>query len=453
MTEMDGRETVSRQMYAGYGVIDITPSVGEFCSFRLAPNKRSLGVHDPLFAKVFYLANETNAFLMVSVDTGMVSAPLVEKIKEGITEKTALPASQILVASTHTHNGAETYGEEPLLDHTVQVNRVVEACIKAAEVAVKEKCPARIGWGHVELPGLAKNRFQNAQGGDVDCVDDRLDFLKVEDENGRHMGIIWHFAAHPTTCMKAGYLSSADYYGVANKLVVEALGGFAVFFNGACGNINPELGKRTFERAAYYGQQIATPLIEAVPLTKTVSGGCLSSVQTSIEMPLTDKRKDMLLADDRDEIMDYFEQIESRKIPFTEEAYDNNWDLYQRLRCSWWKHKLIEELGDVDSDPICIQAHRILDHFIVATPGEMFVEFQLALQKAFKDRRAMIFGYANGYCGYVPDAKSFDADSYETNPTIMHRAGMYAGEQMMEIGKTLLETLIGRKKNNEHESR
>lgn len=66
-------ETYSNKIFAGYGVVDITPPVGEFCSFRLAPNKRSLGVHDPLFAKVFYLHNGAHSLCMVSVDTGMVS--------------------------------------------------------------------------------------------------------------------------------------------------------------------------------------------------------------------------------------------------------------------------------------------------------------------------------------------------------------------------------------------
>ncbi len=431
------------KLFAGYGVVDITPPVGEFCSIRLAPNKRSLGVHDNLYAHAFYLTNETQALFMISVDTVALLESVVDKIKAGIADITGMPASQILVAATHTHNGAELAGEEPFVDNSVQVKRVVEACIKAAETAFKEKFSARIGWGHVELPGFAKNRFQNGQGGDVGLVDDRLDFLKVEDAAGNYKGIVWHFAAHPTTCMRAGFLTSADFYGVANKLTIEKLGGFSTFFNGACGNINPELGERTFERAAHYGKQIADKLTETVPQTKTVSDGALNSSQTTIEVPLTDKRKNMVLPDDRDEIMAYFKNIETREIPFTEEAYNENWEDYQRLRCSWWRHKLVEEFGDVDSEQVCVQAHRILDNLIVTTPGEMFIEFQLELQKAFPDNRAMIFGYANGYCGYVPDVKSYNADSYETNPTIMHRAGQYSGEKMIAAGKTLLENISG----------
>ena len=437
---MDALEKIN--LSAGYGMVDITPPQGEFCSFRLAPNKRSLGVHDKIYVKVFYLSNETESLFMISVDTGVVSEAIVEQIKKGVTDKTAIPASQILVAATHTHNGAETFGEEPFVDTSIQVKRVVEACIKAAETAFKEKFSARIGWGHVELPGFAKNRFQNGQGGNVDLVDDRLDFLKVEDAAGNYKGIVWHFAAHPTTCMKAGFLNSADYYGVANKQTVEKLGGFSIFFNGACGNINPELGERTFERAAFYGKQIADKLVELIPHTKTLSQACLNSAQINIEVPLTVKRKNMLLADDRDEIMEYFKNIESREIAFSEEAYDEDWELYQRLRCSWWQHKLVEEFGDVDSESVCLQVHRILNHLIVTTPGEMFIEFQFDLQDAFKDNRAMIFGYANGYCGYIPDAESYEANSYETNPTLMHRAGQYSGKKMMDAIKTMLASII-----------
>ena len=70
----------------------------------------------------------------------------------------------------------------------------------------------------------------------------------------------------------------------------------------------------------------------------------------------------------------------------------------------------------------------------------MFVELQIELQKSFK-LRTIIFGYANGYIGYVPDAKSFETDSYETNPSWVHRVGQYAGANIIEAGKTLLKTI------------
>ncbi len=54
----------------------------------------------------------------------------------------------------------------------------------------------------------------------------------------------------------------------------------------------------------------------------------------------------------------------------------------------------------------------------------------------------MIIGYANGYAGYIPDVISYEADSYETNPTIMHRAGQYTGDKIMEEWRIFLQELI-----------
>ncbi|MBT3274478.1 MAG: hypothetical protein HN368_15075, partial [Spirochaetales bacterium] len=407
-------------MFAGYGKSDITPPKGEFCSFRLAPNKRSLGVHDSLSVHAFLLENTSGSLCLISVDAVAVPIAVALLIKEAIAEETGLSEQQILVAATHTHNGAELLGEEPFIDSSLQVDRVRTACIEAVGRAEAEKFSCRIGWEHVNIPGLAKNRFQHRINGDVDRVDDQLDFLKVEDSEGAYRGIIWHFAAHPTTCMKAGYMSSADYYGAANRLVTERFGGFSVFFNGACGNINPELGLRSFDRSEFCGRQIADLLQAAIPRAITVDRGTLASALTLCDIPLTSKRKSLKPANDRAEIIDYFRKIENSDMLLNESAYEKYWQEYQRLRTSWWQHKLLEDFAGADSEQVCVQAHGILDHFIVTVPGEIFIELQFELQRAFKHNRVMIFGYANGYTGYIPDAESFNIEGYETNPSFMH---------------------------------
>ena len=437
MTGKDG----TANLVAGYGAVDITPPVGEFCSFRLAPNKRSLGVHDRLHVHAVYLANGDAQLLLVSVDTVALVERIVREAKSAISDRTDVPVSHILVAATHTHNGAELLGEEPFANISRQVARVVDGAARAARTAIDEKFRARIGWGHVELPGVAKNRFQNRlDGGNVDLVDDRLDFLKFEDADGNHRGILWHFAAHPTAAMKAEYLSSADYYGIANAAIVERLGGFSVFFNGACGNVNPVLDERSFEKAKRIGLQVASPLIQCVPRTKAAGVACLAVEETRIDIPLTTKRTTLERPDDRDAILAYFREIGERAI--APEDYDREWPAYNALRASWWRHKLLDEFSDTESESMPLQGARILDHVILTVPGEIFVEFQLALQESFVGNRAMIFGYANGYVGYIPDPESFEHDFYETNPSFVHRAGKHAGTKILAAGEELVRRIL-----------
>ena len=421
--------------------MDITPPVGEFGSFRLAPNKRSLGVHDPLNIHVLYLDNRKQALLLVSVDCVALPAVPVAKIKQAVRRVADLDESQILVAATHTHNGAETLGEEPVANYKAQINRIVEGVVSAAEEALRNVVPTRTGWGSVQAPGIAKNRFEaRLENGNIDKVDNQIDFLKVEDAEGNYQGVLWHFAAHPTTCMRAGYMNSADYYGVVNRILVKQLGGFAIFFNGACGNINLELGaERTFEKAEDCGRTIAGHLVEAIPTVETQDRMELVSNSVEIDIPLTEKRKDLILPDDREEIMAYFEKIET--LDLTPEDYDTYWPDFQRLRVSWWRHRLMEEFDGIESESVTLQGHRIGDRLILTVPGEIFIEFQFDLQKAFGDTRAMVFGYANGYIGYVSTAESFGIPAYETEPTFAQRAGQYAGRAIIDEGINLLRNL------------
>jgi hypothetical protein len=429
----------TENILVGYSSTDITPEPGDFCSFRLAPNKRSLGVHDRLYIHAVAIDNGTHELLMLSVDAMALDDKNVKKIKSAIKQKTGLASSQVIIAATHTHNGAELFGEEPFIENNKQIRHAINMCVLTACRSLNNKFPARLGWGYVIVPGIAKNRFENRFNGNISKVDNRIDFLKIEDILGNYRGVIWHFAAHPTTCMMDGYMSSADYYGQANKFIMEKLGGFSVFFNGACGNVNPELGERSFERSIYYARKIADKLVNAIPGAETSGYGKMLSEQLEITVPLNDKQCNP--SDNRQQILDYFSNIENKNILPTVAAYDKHIAEYHALRSSWWKHRFVEEFTNTNSAKICLQAHYLVGVLILTVPGEIFIELQFELQKAFPANRAVIFGYANGYFGYIPDRESYKINAYETTPSYMHRAGQKAGQKIVRIGIRILKKL------------
>jgi hypothetical protein len=263
----------------------------------------------------------------------------------------------------------------------------------------------------------------------------------VEDQEGAVLGVLWHFAAHPTTAMRSEFAISADYPGVVNRAVTEALGCPCIFFNGAAGNINPELGERNFERMREHGERIAAdllpPLKETRPAESPLSPGSRSAV---ITVPLTDKEIEPVADETLQEIETFFET--NQEIPDTIEALEKNWQRFQQLRTAWWRHALRIYLWQRAEETIRIKAHRLGDRLILAVPGELFTELQTRLARAFPGYRAMVVGWANGYCGYIPDRESFQVAGYETNPSIVHRTGPGAGEKIIDEGKNLLEELI-----------
>ena len=171
------------EFIAGYGVSDITQPVGEFCSFRLAPNKRSLGVQSRLYTHALYLSNGHEEMILISVDCLVITGQAAKNIKQAVQKMYPLAEGQILLAATHAHNGAETMGEEPLVDNSAQLEHIQNGVCDAVSAALKNKFTACSAWRKVDLPGVAKNRFAARTGGDVSKADPRGDFFEIEDVN------------------------------------------------------------------------------------------------------------------------------------------------------------------------------------------------------------------------------------------------------------------------------
>ena len=438
---------MSNHFHAGFGREDITPPVGEFCSMRRAPGKRSRGLHDPLYAHAVSLTNGAQKLMLISADAIQIPERVVLRIKEGIRGFAKLTHAEILVAATHSHNTPEILGDD-FADHSKQVDRLVEKTILAAQQSYKNLFDARIAWGHCEV-GNPRNRFQNRIGGDLDRVDKRVDFLRIEDAEGNYRGMLWHLAGHPTTAMSNAnstfddHAVSADYCGVANREIMSQLGGFSVFFQGACGNVNLELGpERTFEKAESHGRSIAARILAKIGDLKTVAAGPLDSRETTVESPITSRTVTCPPDPNPEEVFEYYRNLPEMKVDpgHVREAFIEGGQMRRRAQVIRLFQEFIEP--NRSTETVTVHAHRILDHLIVTAPGEIFIEFQFDLQETFEDYRAMIFGYANGHIGYIPDPESFEIETYETIPTYMKRAGKEAGTRMMDAGKKMLRKIL-----------
>ncbi len=74
---------------------------------------RSQGVHDPLFARALVIANSEDraeAFAIVSVDVCGLDTEQSKAARAATEARTGIPASQIMIAATHTHSGPATLG-------------------------------------------------------------------------------------------------------------------------------------------------------------------------------------------------------------------------------------------------------------------------------------------------------------------------------------------------------
>jgi hypothetical protein len=92
-----------------------------------------------------------------------------------------------------------------------------------------------------------------------------------------------------------------------------------------------------------------------------------------------------------------------------------------------------------DTIPLEIQAFRLSDNVAIVTlPGEVFVEFGMAIKHASPFETTLVIELANDAPGYIPTQKAFAEGSYET---VNSRVQPGSGEAMVEAAIGLLRTL------------
>lgn len=215
---------------AGFGRSDITPGIG--CRLIGYGNRSdgATGVHDPLHARSLVLEDEGGRWAMVSIEFCFVHAETVQKIREAIQRRVNIPATNIFIATTHTHAGPDDRQgdnwERPL----------AEIVADSVEAACKALQPARIGSGYGFLYGHSINRRWLDR-----PVDPALAVIRIDDAAGRPLGLVTNFACHAVVLGYDNLLISGDWPGYACTKLEAALGSdtTCLFFQGGAGDINP----------------------------------------------------------------------------------------------------------------------------------------------------------------------------------------------------------------------
>src|SRR2546430_10921304 len=94
------------EFQAAAGKIDITPTGTCFIA-GYSNNRRSEGVHDPLWARCLVMRNGAATVALVSCDAIGISRYTGQKIRALVK---SVPTANVLVGATHTHSGADTQG-------------------------------------------------------------------------------------------------------------------------------------------------------------------------------------------------------------------------------------------------------------------------------------------------------------------------------------------------------
>lgn len=421
----------SRPLRAGAVAQDITPR-----EFPISVNGNMSDVlaksaHDPLHARCLVLTNGDTAVAIVVCDSCMIPRELIDAARLKASEKTGIPAANIMISATHAHSCPTVTGvfqSEPDLKYT---QFLIEQIADGIDRAFRQCEPARVGWTTVDVrsqvfvrrwvlkegqtaedpfggktdrvkmnPGYSNPQVDHQAG----TVDPQVSILSVQSTEGRPIALLANYSLHYVGGV-SGAVVSADYFGEFAMRIKRHLKGSPSFVgimsNGTSGDVNnvnfslKSAPKREpFEQIGIVAEVVAEAVAKACDTIEYDSTPALRSVDTEIELGVR-----LPSADELAKAEQQLQDVAERPLKGMPLIYARETTLLAK-----YPAKVKARL----------QAIRIGDLGIVSSPCETFTETGLAIKQHSPLRHTFTIELANGYNGYLPPPEQHRLGGYET---------------------------------------
>jgi neutral ceramidase len=410
------------KFYAGAAVADITPRESQFLYGYPFVARYSTGVHDPLLSSALFLSDGTTRAMFISNDIIWVSKETTRKVRERICAATSVPAQNIMVTATHTHSGPMTLDylaneadkAVPGTDRnyvSFMEDRIVEAALRAFEAAEA----AEAGLSVAEAPGIGTNRRDPEGPSDPDVPV----MLVRSASDKRPLAGMLVCSMHPTVLHEDSRLISGDFPGLARGHLQRAVLGEdcpVLHHTGPSGNQSPRHVTRAnnFEEAGRLGALLAEAVTLVLPKMEFSASLRIHCLQHFINLP---RRAVPGLAEARfrrDQAEAKLEHLKDSGAPRR---------LIRTAEVDWFGAEETLTLAQASAEgrleevyasilPAEIQLIRIGPWAFVGWPGEIFVEYALALKIC--NPEAFVISLANGELqGYIVTTGAVAEGAYE----------------------------------------
>lgn len=441
--------SAAEPLQVGVAVRDITPPVG----YRMSGyfyERPSTGVHDPLHAKALVLKQNGNSAALVFCDLIGISRKVSDQARKLASEKTKIPAENILISATHSHTGPLYFGALREYFHAQAKERnggsdpaekldysahLVEHLVGAIVEAHQKAQPATLSPGRSELTGVSFNRRFHMKDGTVRFnpgrknpdivrvagpIDPDVSVLQFQNAEGNCLAMLTVFALHLDTV--SGTLYSADY---PFHLAKAKEGCISLFAAGTCGDINhidvsADTQPSGQDMAASIGARLAQATQEAVKQSTGKVAPKLAVKSSLVPCPVQ-----QYSADEIAKAKANFHKIGGKELSFIEQVETNKIVALQSL--------------SKDNLQLEVQVFQLSDDLaIVGLPGEVFVELGLAIKDRSPFQHTIVMELCNDTPAYIPTRKAFAEGSYEVVNSRVQPGG---GELLVEEAVKLLKSL------------
>lgn len=407
--------------------------------------RRLTGTCRDLYARVVALSYGAQCVVLVLCDLLGIARPIVDEIRQRVSEEAGVPVDAVMIAATHAHSTPDTVnagnGDRQYLETLIAT--IVDAVCRA----VAEMQPARLGWGRVPIRGIARSRRFEMTDGQVFTtrysvpstwrvnpqliasegpVDPDLTVVRIEALNGEVIAAISNFGCHASVALMSPNVSG-DYVGEAMAMLESILGEQAVVLctNGTAADVDPTLGMppwgpRNDAMARHIGRIFAAQVLECLEQVEVRDEVAIGANRELVDLPV---RPDWvhLLQVEPGRLRQEFASVKP-----------------QSARIS----QILSE-GVIHTE---VQALRLNDLILVGFPGEVFTDTGLRLKSQMAGNRVCVIELANDYIGYIPTSEAYAEGGYEVDPHFWTRVGPEAKETLLAAARRTIRraTHIGR---------
>lgn len=399
-------------LQAGWARRDITPTPGIHMGGYWGRQSGATGIHDPLYARLVAWSGAEGTAVLVSLDVVAVAAESVARIRQRVIA--AMPGTRpeaVLVCCTHTHAGPLTLPFRGMGDVDLDyLNTICDAVDDCAREAASNLADARVGHSRTAVQ-IGVNRREERSGtvtlgrNSEGEVAPYAHVVTVNTAQGQ--AILFQHACHPVVLGSDNHAISADFPGVACAEIERRTGAFALYVNGAAGDINPRTSTRTFEDVDRLGRELGDAVSATAANAQSLTPSPIKALSRRLDLPLIPPPPAASAAF----------ALARQMLKAAISSVGDEWERKVPMALLEWSRELLATARNPQparTQPFEIQGVRIGDLTWLGMEGELFVRYQLDIEAAW-DEPVVLCGYANGCVGYVPTREEYDRGGYEVD--------------------------------------
>lgn len=428
---------MSVPLLASAAMTVITPGrPGPLAGYAARAGALSTGTHDDLAAGAVWLRSGPDAGLIwLALDVIGVTPALRELCRSrlaGVFET----APELIIAASHTHAAPSGWVGSIHPGHPADVDpkEVGELGDRLAELlrVVHDQPAAEVRATFAERPvaGVGSNRRDPT--GPYDATVGILTLQRISD--GIPVAVIIDHGCHPTVLPAANLEHTADWPGACRRRIAAGLTGGppVLFLQGPAGDISTRFVRsgQTFAEADRIGARLAGQVLDGRNSATPLDGAPMI-IRSGLLVPGR-------TVPDHDQARAARAEAEAALARLPADVDHGRTRIAQtRLDGA----RVLAELAAADLPDrwaLPITAVALGDVAWVQLPVEPFASLGLRIKRASPYRHTRVIGYADGYFGYLADAKAIADGSYEALSSLFDETG---AEAVVAGAQALLATL------------